>query len=301
MIFSISTTSLKMGLDLGICLERRVPDRATREAKETLNSIVPVCPSLPPDLVEHCAAQVPITREWLPVRFMAWLCMPDAKFARQATTFYEVRAASILSAVTGRVIPPNESVCSLWPLLAHGHWQGAALDQDLNYNEIDECATADALEAIGLLSDDGEDAGEVFECFRVRDRSYSRFALFSRTVGAARVPTEEIQPLPCMTEGLPSDPRRFMRWRARRSDAKPDFESNQPHPSYTHEHPGRHRCYCNLHDLLSTDWGVVCDARGRSRRQVMGGAVVDEFQRLGAVIADAGLSVADHRLLISFD
>jgi len=33
----------------------------------------------------------------------------------------------------------------------------------------------------------------------------------------------------------------------------------------------------------------------------MGGAVVDELQRLGAAIADAGLSAADHRLLVSFD
>ena len=293
-----------MGLDIRLCVERRVPDRATRETRETLlTSIAPACTSLPPDLVENCAAQMSATREWLPVRFMAWLCMPDAKFARQASTFFEVRAAHIVSAVTGRVVRPDKSACSLWPLLAHCHWQAAALDQELNADEIDECATADAMEGIGLLSDDdgGEDADEVFESFRLRDRSYSRFALFSRTVGAARVPTEEIQPLPCMTEGLPSDPRRFMRWRARRSDAKPDFESNQPHPSYTHEHPGRHRCYCNLHDILSTDWGVVCDARGRSRRQVMGGAVVDELQRLGAAIADAGLSAADHRLLISFD
>ena len=294
-----------MGLDIRLCLERRVPDRATRETKETLRiSIAPVCTTLPRDLVEHCAAQLSTTREWLPVRFTAWLSLPDAEFARQASTFYEVRAASIVSAVTGRVIRPDESACSLWPLLAHCHWQLAAMDQDLDDDEIDECATADALETIGLLSDaadGGEDADEVFASCRVRDRSYSRFALLSRTVGAARVPTEEIQPLPCMVEGLPTDLRRFTRWRARRSNGKPDFESNQPHPSYTHEHLGRHRCYCNLLDLLSTDWGVVCDARGRSRRQVMGGAVVDEFQRLGAVIADAGLSAADHRLLISFD
>jgi len=58
-----------MGLDIRLCLERRVPDRATRETKETLKYIAPACTTLPSDLVEHCAAQVSITREWLPVRF----------------------------------------------------------------------------------------------------------------------------------------------------------------------------------------------------------------------------------------
>eukprot|EP00966_Prymnesium_polylepis_P332030 7387563-Prymnesium_polylepis.1 len=102
---------------------------------------------------------------------------------------------------------------------------------------------------------------------------------------------------PCMVDDVPSDPR-YKTWLARRNGC---FESNCPHPSYKHEQAGRKHCHCNLHDLLSIDWGVICDARGRSRRQVMNGAIVDEFNRLGAIVSDAGLSTADFRLLISFD
>ena len=290
-----------MGLDIHFCLERRVPDRATREAKSTLKSIAPVCPSLPRDLVEHCAAQVSTTREWLPVQFYSWLHLPDSEFAAQASKFYEVRAASLLSAVTGRTVPPDPSAPSLWPLLSRADWRQAARDANIDDDEIDECATADAMHSVGLISENGADSGEVFDCFRVSERNYSRFALFSSSLGAARVPSEEVTPLPCMVEDLPVDPRRFTRWLARRSNVKTSFESNLPHPSYLNEMSGKKHCHCLLRDLLATDWDVTCDARGRSRRQVMGSAVVGEFQRLGAEIEEAGLSLVDHRLLMSFD
>ena len=290
-----------MGLDIHFCLERRVPDRATRETKETLKLIAPECPALPRDLVEHCAAQLSITREWLPVRFHAWLDLPDAEFARQAITFYEVRAASLLSAVTGRNVPPDPSAPSLWPLLSRADWRQAARDANIDDDEIDECATADAMHSVGLISENGADADEVFDCFRVSERNYSRFALFSSSLGAARVPSEEVTPLPCMVEDLPANPRRFTRWLARRSNVKTSFESNLPHPSYLNEMSGKKHCHCLLRDLLATDWDVTCDARGRSRRQVMGSAVVGEFQRLGAELEEAGLSLVDHRLLMSFD
>ena len=156
-----------MGLDIHFCLERRVPDRATRETKETLKLIAPECPALPRDLVEHCAAQLSITREWLPVRFHAWLDLPDAEFARQAITFYEVRAASLRSAVTGRNVPPDPSAPSLWPLLSRADWRQAARDANIDDDEIDECATADAMHSVGLISENGADADEVFDCFRL--------------------------------------------------------------------------------------------------------------------------------------
>ena len=84
-----------MGVDIHFVLERRVPDKATRGTKATLQAIAPHS-TLPTEVVEHCAAHVSETHEWLPCRYMAWLTVSDADFARSATTFHEVRAASIL-------------------------------------------------------------------------------------------------------------------------------------------------------------------------------------------------------------
>lgn len=105
-------------------LERRVPDRATRLTQATLRALAP-CGPLPSDVMEHCAAQMTETFEWLPCCFDEWLTMGDVVFARSATTFYEARAASILSHE-----PTRQT--SLWPLLvewrvvAESRWPGSA-------------------------------------------------------------------------------------------------------------------------------------------------------------------------------
>lgn len=295
-----------MGIDVYFTLERRVPDRATRSATETLSSIAPHC-ALPTDVVQHCATQMSVTHEWLPVRFHSWLALPDSEFAASVSTFYEVRAASILSAVIGRRVAPDESAPSLWHLLSSSDWKTAAVDANLDDDEIDESATADALLAVGMLSDDGTThAEELFDVFKVRERSYSKFALFSRAIGQARAAREQIVPLPCMVDGIPRDPKRFTKWLARQmvggvSGSQTALESCKPHPSYLHEQPGAKHCFCCLNALLETDWNEVCDATGRTRRQIMGGKVVDEFDRLGKEIGDAGFSLRDFRLLISFD
>ena len=295
-----------MGIDIFFTLERRVPDRATRSATETLSSIAPHC-ALPTELVQHCATQISATHEWLPVRFHSWLALPDSEFAACVSTFYEVRAASILSAVIGRRVAPDETAPSLWHLLSRSEWRSAAMDANLDDDEIDESATADALLAVGMLSDDGTThAEELFDVFKVRERSYTKFALFSAAIGEARAAREQVVPLPCMVDGIPRDPKRYARWLARRmaggaSGSLTEVESCQPHPSHMHEQPGAKRCYCCLNALLETDWNEVCDANGRTRRQVMGEKVVDEFYRLGKEIGDAGLSLRDFRLLVSFE
>ena len=171
------------------------------------------------------------------------------------------------------------------------------MDRGYDDDVIDWNATEAAAEAVGLQPD----ADEVFEEFRVRTRNYRRFALFSKEVGDARVPLEVNAPLPCMLDEAPRDPV-TRRWRAASSSSHAD--RNAAHPSYLYERvsgePGSD-CHCNLGELLATDWEVVCDALGRTRRDIMGTEVIDELNRLGAKIADAGLSTYDHRLLAWFD
>ena len=276
-----------------LILERRVPDKATRDAKATLEDIAPRS-TFPTEVVQHCADQVRETYEWLPCRFVDWLTLDDVTFAKAASTFYEVWAVSLLSESTGRHIAPDESKPSLWPLLASGCWRSVAIHAGYDDDTIESNAMAYGMEAVGLphLAD------EVFEDFRVRSFDYRRFALFSKDAGEIRVPSEGITPLSCMLVGEPCDMLRRNR-PARHHD---HTTRNAVHPSYQHvRSSGGSTCHCNLGELLSTDWDVVCDSLGRTRRTIISTETIDEFNRLGATISDAGLSTHDYRLLVWFE
>ena len=283
-------------MDMHLILERRVPDKATRDAKATLEDIAPRS-TFPTEVVQHCADQVRETYEWLPCRFVDWLTLDDVTFAQAASTFYEVWAASLLSESTGRHIAPDESKPSLWPLLASGCWRSVVIRAGYDDDGIDENAKLDGMEAVGLH----HAADEVFEDFHVRARDYRRFALFSKEVGDIRVPSEGITPLPCMLEGGPCETANEIRARLY-GYSHGHFTRNAMHPSCQHEGwSGGSTCHCNLGELLSTDWDVVCDTLGRTRSNIMGTEIIEEFNRLGATIADAGLSTHAHRLHVWFD
>lgn len=261
-------------------LERRVPDRATRQAQATLRALAPRGP-LPSELMEHCAAQVSATFEWLPCRYDEWLTMGDDVFARVATTFYEARAASILSRVTKREIPADETKPSLWPML--GEWRKVA-ERGRIPAGIDWSADRDAQDAVGMAYR----SLEVF-CDEPRmvklpgayravagdDRRECQ-ALFSSYFTERYEPNEGIEVLPCVAMGY--------------SDA---------HPSYLVER-GYGDGHCNLAELLATDWDAVGDALGRTRRALLGEEALAELRRLGAAIAAAGLPTRNFRLLVWF-
>lgn len=281
----------KMGTDIHLVLERRVPDRATIEAKQGLSAVTDT--PLPPEVMENCVDQMTITHEWLPVPFFEWLALPDIEFSCRATVFYEHRAASLLSALTLRDVPVDERAPSLWPFLAGIGWRARVRvdgvgKQWLGGRQIDVYKIDDAATAAALL---GRVANDVFcqdgPYATLRDRNYGRFGLFSKTAGfvSRRLwrntsRDDHVEELACMNDGVPPD----------------------AHPSYMHERTGEHSdCYCTLQALLATDWNATGDARGRSRRDIMGQGGIDTLLSLQSEIERAGLSAGDFRLLISFD
>ena len=111
----------RMGTDIHLVLERRVPDRATIQAKEGLKAVTDT--PLPPEVVQNCVDQMTTTFEWLPVPYHEWLTLPDVEFSGRATAFYECRAARLLSALTLRDVPADDFAPSLWPFLAGIGWR----------------------------------------------------------------------------------------------------------------------------------------------------------------------------------
>ena len=296
-----------MGCDIHLILERRVPDCVTLEAKRHIGMVGDGSSLLPAELIQHCGEQLSHTYEWLPVKYHEWIALSDEDFSERVHLCYEVRAAKLVSILSDREVSPNVNGQSLWPFICSLRWRSqvthsftgrpSLYGREMDVHRIDDVATTEGRRAVGLpdqpckglsrrdapfSSDGSKDLFEwngAYSTLR-RQRNYERYSLFSSAIGSVRVPDEHIQCLSCMHEGDPDD----------------------THPSYQYDCGGEHsECFCMLDVLLATNWDVICDVQGRSRRQVMGQRVIDELNTLGDKILGANLNLSDFRLLVSFD
>ena len=271
-----------MGCDIHLVLERRVPDRITLDSRRHLGDATDA--PLPPELMNHCAAMMTPSFEWLPILYQNWLTLPDSVVSEDVHRFDEVRAARLLSLILRREVAPEQS--SMWVHIVSLDWQ-SRVEHDSNGNQVLDGHT------MGDINHEAQLAGELSThldghrllCHNetlqtLRERDYCRFALLSSAAVCGRVSSEGIEVLQCMRHGIPGD----------------------AHASYIYDRAGEHSdCWCSLDALLKTDWGVVASARGETRSDIMGANLVGQLNAMGCEIREAGLSLCDFRLLISFD